>query len=304
MSGAEESDDMMMCCAACGIAGVDDIKLKDCSACKLVKYCGVKCQKDHRPQHKKECKKRAAELRDEILFKQPESSYLGDCPICCLPLPLDATKSILMACCCKLICDGCHIANQMREMKEKLEKKCPFCRHSLPESDEEAVQIRMKRVEVNDPVAIGRLGRRLYNEGHYKGAFQHYKKAAELGDVYAQYSLSCVYRDGLGVEKDKKKEVYHLEEAAIGGSPDARHNLAIFELNNGRMDRVVKHLIINAKLGDDKSVEGLKENYADGLVSKEDFAVALRAHQAAIDATKSTQRDKAAEYEIFKSTSG
>jgi len=116
MSIVEEA--AMMCCASCGTAGVDDIKLKDCSACKLVKYCGVKSQKDHRPQHKKECKKRAAELRDEMLFKQPESSYLGDCPICCLPLPLDPTKSILMACCCKLICDGCHVANQMREMKE------------------------------------------------------------------------------------------------------------------------------------------------------------------------------------------
>jgi len=70
----EESDDIMYC-AACGTAGIDDIKLKDCSACTLVKYCSVKCQKDHRPQHKKECKKRAAELRDELLFKQPESSH-------------------------------------------------------------------------------------------------------------------------------------------------------------------------------------------------------------------------------------
>eukprot|EP00984_Skeletonema_dohrnii_P007364 scaffold2671_cov81-Skeletonema_dohrnii-CCMP3373.AAC.4 len=77
----EEASNMMMFCAACGIAGGDDIKLKKCTACKSVRYCGVKCQKEHRPQHKKECKKRAAELRDEILFKQPESSDLGDCPI-------------------------------------------------------------------------------------------------------------------------------------------------------------------------------------------------------------------------------
>eukprot|EP00984_Skeletonema_dohrnii_P035791 scaffold35973_cov122-Skeletonema_dohrnii-CCMP3373.AAC.2 len=33
-------------------------------------------------QHKKECKKRAAEFRDELLFKQPESCHEGDCPIC------------------------------------------------------------------------------------------------------------------------------------------------------------------------------------------------------------------------------
>eukprot|EP00985_Skeletonema_marinoi_P006192 scaffold2689_cov70-Skeletonema_marinoi.AAC.15 len=69
---------MMSCCASCGVtAEVDDIKLKNCTACYLVKYCSVKCQKDHRPQHKRECKKRMAELRDEFLFKQPESSHLG-----------------------------------------------------------------------------------------------------------------------------------------------------------------------------------------------------------------------------------
>ena len=30
-----------------------------------------------------------------------------------------------------------------------------------------------------------------------------------------------------------------------------------------------------------------------GIVSKEDYAAALRGHQAAVDATKSTQREKA-----------
>ena len=43
MSGlADEADEIMMCCAGCGIAGVDDIKLKECTACKSVRYCSVK----------------------------------------------------------------------------------------------------------------------------------------------------------------------------------------------------------------------------------------------------------------------
>ncbi len=33
----------------------------------------------------------------------------------------------------------------------------------------------------------------------------------------------------------------------------------------------------------------------EGLVSKEEFAAALRAHQAAVDATKSPQREEAEE---------
>eukprot|EP00984_Skeletonema_dohrnii_P028597 scaffold18652_cov83-Skeletonema_dohrnii-CCMP3373.AAC.1 len=85
MSGTnnlKSAAEMMMCCACCGIAEGDDIKLKTCTACKSARYCSVKCQKDHRPKHKGACKKRAAELRDELLFKQPESSHFGDCPIC------------------------------------------------------------------------------------------------------------------------------------------------------------------------------------------------------------------------------
>lgn len=30
-----------------------------------MKYCGVECQKNHRPEHKKACKKRAAELKSQ-----------------------------------------------------------------------------------------------------------------------------------------------------------------------------------------------------------------------------------------------
>ena len=119
MSGnCNEADTLR--CASCGVAENDDIKLKKCNGCFLVKYCGVKCQKAHRKLHKRACKKRAAELRDELLFKQPEYSHLGDCPICCLPLPLDAMKSGMHLCCSQVICNGCNYANQMRELKERL----------------------------------------------------------------------------------------------------------------------------------------------------------------------------------------
>ena len=65
----------------------------------------------------------------------------------------------------------------------------------------------------------------------------------------------------------------------------------------GRPDRAVKHLIIAANLGYDRSIRGLKEFYKEGLVRKEDFAAALRAYQAAVDATKSLQREEAEKYQ-------
>ena len=30
-------------CANCGTTASDTVKLKDCAACRLVKYCGVEC---------------------------------------------------------------------------------------------------------------------------------------------------------------------------------------------------------------------------------------------------------------------
>src|SRR6056300_1077210 len=103
MSADDEAADMM-CCASCGRAEVDDIKLKMCSdGCDLVKYCSDLCQNNHREQHEEECKKRKAELRDRDLFEEPDRSCYGECPICCLPLPLDPTKFAFMGCCSKLV---------------------------------------------------------------------------------------------------------------------------------------------------------------------------------------------------------
>ena len=289
----EKKSVKMMFCASCGIAESDDIKLKKCNGCYLVKYCSVKCQKEHRKKHKKECKKRAAELRDEILFKQPESNHYGNCPICCLPLSLDPKKSTSYSCCSKYLCIGCDYANKMRETEGKLRQKCPFCREALPNTEEEWDEQLMKRIEANDPVAICYMGTERYDQGDYRSALDYWTRAVALGDVVANHQLSVLYRDGQGVEKDEKKELHHAEQAAIGGHPYARHSLGNMELKDCRVDRAVKHFIIAAKLGYDDSVSVIKQLYQTGLVSKEDFAIALRGHKAAIDATKSPQREEA-----------
>jgi hypothetical protein len=290
-----EEVDTSFCCASCGITESDGIKLKKCTACKSVRYCGVECQREHRPQHKKACKKRAAELRDELLFKQPESTHQGDCPICMIPLSLDIEKSSMMMCCSKVICNGCARANKIRQMQQSLIETCPFCRKPVP-TEEEAEGYAMKRIEANDPVAMRQQAGIYYDKGDYCSAIEYYAKAAELGDVLAHYKLGCCYKLGQGVEKDEKKELYHWEQGAIGGHPEARHNLGVIEGNNGKIERAIKHWIIAAKQGYVGALEVLRGEYAKGRISKESFAAALRAYQAAVDATKSPQREAAEEY--------
>ncbi len=240
------------------------------------------------------------------LFTLPDSSHLGECPICFLPLPIEQKKSTLskyslMSCCSKYICNGCNIANQMREIAAGLKPRCAFCREPISKSQEESDK-RMtmtKRVKKNDQVAMRFMGnKKRCHEGDYKGAVEYLTKAAELGEAEAHFNLSTLYREGRGVDKDMKKYTYHLEEAAIRGHPGARHNLGCLEADNGRCERAAKHFIIAANLGYEDSLQKIRELYADGHASKEDYADALRAYQVAVDATKSTEREAAEAFRI------
>ena len=89
-SKAEEEADKDVC-ANCGIAGVDEIKLKECQGCDLVKYCSEKCREEHRQQHHEDCKKRADELHDKRLLhnlKAPISENALSA-FCKLPMELE-----------------------------------------------------------------------------------------------------------------------------------------------------------------------------------------------------------------------
>ena len=105
-------------CANCGKVEEIGGNLKACTACHMVKYCNRECQIAHRPQHKKECKKRAAELYDEKLFKEVEHE---ECPICFVPMPVNADNITFHICCGKNICKGCIFAMVANAVEEDLQ---------------------------------------------------------------------------------------------------------------------------------------------------------------------------------------
>jgi TPR repeat protein len=137
------------------------------------------------------------------------------------------------------------------------------------------------------------MGTTRYEKGDYVTAVKYWTKAAELGDVGAHYQLADSYHEGDVVEMDREKAVYHYEQAAIGGQPEARHNLGCLEERNGNIERSVKHLIIAAKLGYEGSMKVLWRHYSAGNITKEDLDATLRTHQAALDEMKSSEREKA-----------
>ncbi len=291
--GAEEEE----LCASCGIAAVDDVKMKACDGgCDLVKYCSDNCQENHRDQHNEGCMKRKAELRDKELFEQPDSSCFGECPICFLPLSLDINKTRLMQCCSKTICMGCDYANLKHESAQKLEHRCAFCRHPHAKSQKEAYGHNVKRGKKNCSVALNEMGKEHFFKGENDKGLEYLSKAADLGNANAHFCLATLYEYGAnGVEKDMKKFFYHCEQAAIGGEPHARCHLAKIEEENGRFERAAKHYIIAANLGYDDALQDVKNLFVKGIVRKEDYAAALRACQAAVDETKSAERKVAEE---------
>ena len=192
------------------------------------------------------------------------------------------------------MCNGCIYANLLRETEARLPPSCPFCRTPEPTSDEEGSQLAMKRAAANDPIVVCNVGMGHFRVGNFAAAIDVFKMAAELGHMPSHHHLACLYHEGgNGIEMDMRKAKYHMELAAIGGHPIARHNLAFLEEGGGNMERATKHLIIAANLGYDPSMKALKEFYERGVVNKEDFTATLLAYQAAVDATKSPLREAA-----------
>ncbi len=230
---------------------------------------------------------------DRTLFTQPDGTHHGESPLCSLQLPIDGSKSVFYTCCSETICYGCICANTISNIHDETKAlRCPFCR-KLGVSGEENDKRNMKRVEANDPAALCHMGKKYYHEGDYEGAFEYYTKAAELEGTDAHAQLGWMYERGQGVEKDEEKSIYHHEKAAIGGHPIARNMLACKEEDNGNIERAVKHLIIAANLGYDLSMKALWKHYSAGNITKEDLDATLRTHQAAVNETKSAQRDAA-----------
>ena len=254
-------------CANCGKHGSDIVKLKNCTACRLVKYCGVDCQRAHRKQHKKACKQRAAELEDEQLYSQGLQRAEGDfCQICTLAIPLPMHEhSGFNICCTTRVCNGCNMAAQKRGMHD-----CPFCRTTFPKSDADALAMIQTRVAKKDPEAINTLGHKycfglLGLKKDMRRTVDLRTEAAELGLIEALFDLGYLYYHGNGVQQDMAKAVEFYKKAAMQGHVMSRHYLGSIEGQKGNYDRAAKHYLISAKVGDKNSVEMIKRMFMEAV---------------------------------------
>jgi TPR repeat protein len=301
------------CCAECGADG--GVSLKRCKSCMLVRYCNAECQRKHWAKHKKQCKLRAAELRNNELFKDPPPKE--DCPICFLPMPLRllSVASLLPAtilsvpiydfaianeeladedvetyypCCGKSICGGC-----IHSCRQSGNFKCPFCNSDRGnKTEEENNEDLMKRVEANDAASICLLAYCCYKglngvqQDHAK-AIELYVRAAELGYKKAHNNLAGIYHEGGNIKKAK----FHFEAAAMAGHEVARFNLGVMEANSGNKERAVKHWTIAASAGEFEAMHQLRTFFEGGAVSRETINTTLTAYNSTCSEIRSEARD-------------
>ena len=199
-------------------------------------------------------------------------------------------------CCGKTICSGCIYAVARMDKEEK----CPFCRIPTFALVTDVVESLKKRT---DTQALYHLAW-LYDEGiygfsqDYAKALELWHRAAELGYTKAYCNIGCAYDNGRGVERNEKKAVHYYELAAMGGDELARYALGILEMRSGNIDRALKHFMIAAGGGYNESLNMIQQIYKDGHATKDDYAKALRAYQKYLDEIRSSQRDKAAAFNI------
>ena len=322
MNNKHEGQRPIQCCAECGEEG--GVSLKVCKPCMLVKYCNAECQRKHWSTHKKQCKLRAAELRDEALFKDPPAKE--DCPICFLPMPVrliacislppatissapiydyaEANEKLVgmyteeyFVCCGKSICKGCKHSFQCSGNDDK----CPFCNSDrASKTVEELVGEVMKRVEANDAASIYLLADSYYNglNGFHQDqtkAIELFTKSAELGYSKAHWNLGDIYRKGGYLKKAK----FHWEAAAMAGHEVARSNIGSVEGNSGNTEQAMKHWTIGASAGSYMAMNNLIIAFKQGLVSRYTIDSTLTAYNNSCAEMRSEARDK---YISFVST--
>ena len=248
----------------------------------------------------------AARYLHRLLNEGHERMEWDRCPICYLYIGFPMHEHArINVCCMKRVCEGCSWAAYRRGVYDS----CPFCRTPHPtdnastlamikKRDASTVEKIKKRVDKGDAEAINHLGSKYYfgSLGLTKDiprAIELWTEAAELGSLDAHYHLGAVYFHGDGVEEDKPRGIQHWEQAAMKGHFNSRHNLGGLELHKGNYELAVRHWMISAKMGYEKSLNAIKEMFMKGQATKAQYAEALRGYGDAVEEMKSPQREEA-----------
>lgn len=120
----------------------------------------------------------------------------------------------------------------------------------------------LAKAEKGDTVSQNHLGVTYSFMKDYKNAAKWFLKAAEQGDVFAQYQIGTFYSEGLGLEQDHDKATAYFYEAAKKGDLKAQYQMGVaYYKGNGvsqNTDKAIEWLMMAAEKGDQSAATYLK----------------------------------------------
>lgn len=100
--------------------------------------------------------------------------------------------------------------------------------------DLDAMKLYAGAAALGHTVAMVNYGAMLGKRGDAVAEFNHYRKAAEMGDMLGAYNLGVAYRDGIGTEIDGEAAARWFDKAAASGDETAAFNLGVL-LDDGSL---------------------------------------------------------------------
>ncbi|EJK56503.1 hypothetical protein THAOC_23596, partial [Thalassiosira oceanica] len=259
-------------CSNCG--KTEAAELRNCSACRLVKYCSVDCQRAHRNQHKKACKQRAAELEHDRKLFGSGLVNKETCPVCFLKIPVDPTQQEKPK----------NDAEMIAGLQERADSGSAAAMYELGIKyalgmihEEDYVSRKQNRSDEGDAPSKFQLGI-VYMDGEFGMpkntdiALQLWNEAADLGHTESKFRLGAFYEEE---DDDVDRAIVLYEEAAMEGHIVARYKLGCIEVEYGCSSRAVRHFAVGAKMGNDDCLNALEAMTAEGDATAKEYEDAL-----------------------------
>ena len=287
MSCTAVGDDRDGACANCGRGDEGEggtVKLRYCTACRLVRYCGVDCQRAHRKQHKKTCKQRAAELKDERLRRVVTTTQDGVvatmiCGACERELPEGAyseeqrERRQSTRRCQECVEAGKPLVLMKKGRMRSEEDDCPICNLPQPFDPDQYIFKACCMKKVCNGCRVAALKRGMWDcpfcrtpvPVDEREVLAMVQKRVDAGDPVAMVHLGEKYLDGgYGLEKDVTRAVDLYERSVELGAKEAHFELGLLydEGEGVEKDTVkaIQHYEAAAVMGDARARHNLGVN--------------------------------------------
>lgn len=126
-----------------------------------------------------------------------------------------------------------------------------------------------KESELKKYIALAKEADKKVGKGTEYESFKWWRKAAELGDVEAQYKVGQSYFLGFGAEQDIKQALYWLSRPAQNGHKDAQYKVGfIYDEYYDDFDKAFQWYNKASQQGHVEAQYHLAQCYAEGLGTK------------------------------------